>query len=216
MSETTTPVTIALHVKKYMPSHDSIIAVYLFGSMATGKMRSSSDIDIAVMSTCKIDGFKKAEMETELSNLLRRDVDIVVFHQAEVLLQHQILKYGYLLYEKDNSERVRQETTSRREYLDTRFLFKEPLSRKLSNLSNYIKELKKADDINWQKYTVDPRSRAFVERYCEPSCFILSLARAHRLQRLTPGVERKRGYTGGIAADFSEYGIVSEYARSSL
>jgi len=42
---------------------------------------------------------------------------------------------------------------------------RELLSRKLSNLSNYIKELKNADDINWQKYTVDPRSRAFVERY---------------------------------------------------
>jgi len=125
MNETTSPETIALQVKKYIPSHDSIIAVYLFGSMATGKMRSSSDIDIAIMSTRKIDGFKKADMETELSNLLRRDVDIVVFHQVEVLLQHQILKYGNLLYEKDNSERVRQETASRREYLDTRFLFKE-------------------------------------------------------------------------------------------
>jgi len=64
-------------------------------------------------------------METQLSNLLHKDVDIVVFHQAEVLLQHQILKYGHLLYEKDDSERVRQETVSRREYLETRFLYRE-------------------------------------------------------------------------------------------
>ena len=117
--------TIAQQVKKFVPLYDKIIAVFLFGSVATGKMRLSSDVDIAVMSTCRIDGFEKAEMETVLSMLLHRDVDIVVFHQAEVLLQHQILKYGHLLYEKDDSERIRQETASRREYLDTRFLFRE-------------------------------------------------------------------------------------------
>jgi uncharacterized protein YutE (UPF0331/DUF86 family) len=42
---------------------------------------------------------------------------------------------------------------------------RELLSRKLSNLSNYINELQMADDINWEKYTADPRSKAFVERY---------------------------------------------------
>ncbi len=64
-------------------------------------------------------------METELSNLLHMDVDLVVFHQAQALLQHQILKYGHLLYEGDASVRVKQETMARREYLDTRFLFRE-------------------------------------------------------------------------------------------
>ena len=112
-------------LNNFTSSHNNIIAVYLFGSVATGKMRQSSDIDIAVMSMCDIDGLKRVEMETELSNLLHRDVDLVIFHQAGVLLQHQILKYGRLLYEKDTSERVRQETFSRREYLDTRFLFRE-------------------------------------------------------------------------------------------
>ena len=42
---------------------------------------------------------------------------------------------------------------------------KELLSRKISNLSYYISELKSAKDINWKKYTSDSRSRAFVERY---------------------------------------------------
>jgi uncharacterized protein YutE (UPF0331/DUF86 family) len=42
---------------------------------------------------------------------------------------------------------------------------KELLSRKLSFLQNYVSELKQADDINWEKYTADPRARAFVERY---------------------------------------------------
>ncbi|MBU0464893.1 MAG: DUF86 domain-containing protein [Proteobacteria bacterium] len=42
---------------------------------------------------------------------------------------------------------------------------KELLSRKISNLSYYISELKGAKDINWEKYTSDLRSKAFIERY---------------------------------------------------
>jgi len=42
---------------------------------------------------------------------------------------------------------------------------KELLSRKISNLQSYVSGLASADDINWEKYMNDTRSRAFVERY---------------------------------------------------
>jgi uncharacterized protein YutE (UPF0331/DUF86 family) len=42
---------------------------------------------------------------------------------------------------------------------------KELLSRKLSRLQNYIDVLKSAEDITWQKYRDDLRTKAFVERY---------------------------------------------------
>lgn len=42
---------------------------------------------------------------------------------------------------------------------------RELLSRKISKLTNYIDELQKADDIDWNRYQQDSRSRAFVERY---------------------------------------------------
>ena len=41
----------------------------------------------------------------------------------------------------------------------------ELISRKISNLLNYISELESADDITWKKYARDARARAFVERY---------------------------------------------------
>ena len=116
---------LKLKIKKYVSLQDNIVVVYLFGSAATGKMRRTSDLDIAIMSTRKIDGFERITLETELSNLLQMDVDLVIFHQAQVLLQHQILKYGRLLYEKNSKVRVQQETSARREYLETRFLFRE-------------------------------------------------------------------------------------------
>ncbi len=116
---------LKLEIEKYISLQDNIEAVYLFGSAATGKMQHTSDLDIAIMSTRQIDGFEKITMETEFSNLLQMDVDLVIFHQAQVLLQHQILKYGRLLYERDSKVRVQQETSAKREYLETRFLFRE-------------------------------------------------------------------------------------------
>ena len=39
------------------------------------------------------------------------------------------------------------------------------VSRKLSRLKSYVDELRRAEDINWEKYSSDLRTRAFVERY---------------------------------------------------
>ena len=102
-----------------------IAAVYLFGSAATGKDRRNSDLDLAIISKRIITSRERLKIETELSNRLRRDVDLVVFGQASPLLQHQILKYGRLVSENDPDERVRQEVRARSEYLDTRHLFRE-------------------------------------------------------------------------------------------
>ena len=67
---------------------------------------------------------ERIDMETALSNILGRDVDLIVFDQVSPLLQHQILKYGRLIFEADQSERVRQEVWARRAYLDSAFLYR--------------------------------------------------------------------------------------------
>lgn len=44
-------------------------------------------------------------------------------------------------------------------------LDRELLSRKISRLRKYVSDLEQADDITWEKYDSDVRSKAFVERY---------------------------------------------------
>jgi hypothetical protein len=117
--------TVGAILNKFASAHDDIIALYVFGSVATGRSRPSSDLDIAIMSRRQISGDERIALETELSNMLGRDVDLAVFSQSGALLQHQILKNGRLVYESDSRERVRQEVSARSEYLDTRFLYKE-------------------------------------------------------------------------------------------
>ncbi len=81
-------------------------------------------MDIAIMVSEPMDGFERVDLETQLSNLVGKDVDLIVFGSASPLLQHQVLKYGVLIYEGDCRERVRQEVGARRDYLDTRYLYK--------------------------------------------------------------------------------------------
>jgi len=104
--------------------HADIVAIYIFGSVATAKNRSGSDIDVAIMVRGRVKGMERIRLETSLSDFLKKDVDLIIFGEATPLLQHQILKYGCLIYEKDPKERMRQEVASRREYLDTKFLYR--------------------------------------------------------------------------------------------
>jgi len=108
----------------FLSRHVDIVAIYIFGSTATGRYRSASDIDIAIMIRGSLEGMERVQLETSLSNLLKRDVDLIIFGDATPLLQHQILKYGYLVFERDPKERVRQEVAARREYLDSLGLYR--------------------------------------------------------------------------------------------
>jgi len=118
------PEDLCRRINNFARGHVEIVAIYIFGSIATAKNRAGSDIDVAIMFRSSIKGMERVQLETSLSNLLERDVDLIVFEEASPLLQHQILKYGCLVYESDPKERVRQEVVARREYLDTTVLHK--------------------------------------------------------------------------------------------
>ncbi len=119
------PEAIQAHVQRLEEHHIPVWRIYLYGSYAKGTQTNDSDIDLAIVAKKTISTRERIVMETRLSNLLHRDVDLVVFAQASPLLQHQILKNGYLVYEADAAERVRQEVRARFEYLDAKELFKE-------------------------------------------------------------------------------------------
>ena len=54
-----------------------IAAMYLFGSHASGYARSKSDIDLGIPFHGDVDGFKRINMETEISNQLKKEVELV-------------------------------------------------------------------------------------------------------------------------------------------
>lgn len=82
----------------------NILLAYIFGSSAKSNSRSPNDIDIAIMLNNNVHGMKKLEfinaLSDKLSSVVKRPIDIVILNSAAPALKQQVIKYGYLLFEK--------------------------------------------------------------------------------------------------------------------
>jgi predicted nucleotidyltransferase len=100
-----------------------IIALYLFGSAATGTQTPLSDIDIAVLLPEDIPVHqyfdRRLQMTLDLMQLLgANEVDLVILNQAPPLLKHQVISHGKVIYCRDEPQRRRFEARAILEYLD--------------------------------------------------------------------------------------------------
>ena len=106
----------------FAEAHAEIAAIYLFGSFATGHSRPKSDIDLGILFFEEVDSFVRVNMETEISNLLKKDVDLIDMRKSSPFLRHQIYKYGKALYESGDGFPFQFRADSIRDYLDTHSL----------------------------------------------------------------------------------------------
>ena len=99
--------------------HDAC-AVYLFGSVARGTSRPTSDVDIGVLLAHPPSGFDglKLGLEGSLESALGQRAQVVVMNKAPVDLVHRILRDGRLVCEADHRARVAFEVKVRNEYFD--------------------------------------------------------------------------------------------------
>ena len=106
----------------YFAQHSEILAAYIFGSQAKGRGSKLSDVDIAVLLREGIDPIQQFKLRlqfmVDLEGIYRRWVDVVILNQAKPLLQHQVLKYGRLLYESERERRIQFEVMARKVYFD--------------------------------------------------------------------------------------------------
>ncbi|MBW1852229.1 MAG: nucleotidyltransferase domain-containing protein [Deltaproteobacteria bacterium] len=108
----------------FAEAHPEISAVYLFGSFASGHPRAKSDIDLGVLFFEDVDSFFRVNLETTLSNLLRRDVDLIDMRKSSPFLRHQIYKYGRAIYHGGGDFPFQFRANSIREYLETGYIRK--------------------------------------------------------------------------------------------
>lgn len=106
-------------------AHPMISAIYLFGSHASEHDRPKSDIDLGVLFSDDVDGFTRINMETELSNRLKKNVDLVDIKKSSPFLRHQIYKCGKGLYHDRSDFSFIFRAKSIYEYLDTEYLRRE-------------------------------------------------------------------------------------------
>jgi predicted nucleotidyltransferase len=82
-------------------------ALWIFGSMATGRARPGSDVDLAALFAARPTPDALLTAREAIAAIVARDVDLVDVEQASPVLAMQILKHGSLVLERDRAHRVR-------------------------------------------------------------------------------------------------------------
>lgn len=90
---------------KYLEERREVVAAYLYGSIVDGKDTTDSDVDIALLTIPFKDKMESGKAgisyQTEISSLLKKEVDIVFLQEAGELLSFQILRKGQVIFEAD-------------------------------------------------------------------------------------------------------------------
>jgi len=111
-----------LSLREYLASQPDVVAVYVFGSVAQGRARPQSDVDIAVLLAADLDEETRFDRRLRLGGEVERIIgcltDLVVLNDAPPLLQHQVLKHGRLIFERDRAARVEFEVRAGQIYAD--------------------------------------------------------------------------------------------------
>lgn len=114
--------TLRKALLRCLSSAREIQAAYVFGSVASGRTRKDSDIDIAVLvrKNAVRDTLRyRLKLMAELGATLHRsDVDVVILNEAPPLLAHRVLSKGKLIFERSASARVRFQVATAKRYSD--------------------------------------------------------------------------------------------------
>lgn len=165
---------------------------YLAGSLSTRTTFGHlTDIDIAIllMEQIKSDQFLDYQLYffSELAKRLESDtIDVVILNQASLLLKLQVIKYGQILFSRDEKSRVAFETKAVMDYLDFKKfddIQNQALSRRLYGqvlpidkemVQHHLKQLHEAvlilQDLgktNREEFTTDYRVYGLAERYLQ-------------------------------------------------
>lgn len=89
---------IIRHLRGGLPD---LLAVYLFGSRATGEAGEASDLDLAVLVAGKADPVGLWTLAGQLAEVVGLPVDLVDLVTASTVWQYRIITTGRRLWERD-------------------------------------------------------------------------------------------------------------------
>jgi len=114
----------------FFQKREEVLLAYLFGSVAEDKQNKLSDLDIAVL--VEADKLDKSDelpfgyhvsIGTDLMGLLHTNaLDVVILNRATPLLAHEVVKYGEVVFSRNEDTRIEFEIRTQHRYLDTKHL----------------------------------------------------------------------------------------------
>lgn len=79
-----------------------LMAVYVFGSQATGEAHGDSDLDLAVLAAGPVDPLLLWQLSGELADIVAVPVDLLDLRTASTVMQYQVITTGHRLWNKDS------------------------------------------------------------------------------------------------------------------
>lgn len=115
-------------MQKIFKKYPSIVIAYIFGSGAKNKIRKESDVDVAVLLTIT-EGLNKNEifnlkldLMADLERYFKRKTEVIILNDAPILLKHEVVAGGKLLYAIDEDKKLEFESICRRSYFDFKYM----------------------------------------------------------------------------------------------
>ena len=87
-----------------------VVAVYLFGSRASGTATPESDVDLAMLAGRPLGSVERFDVQERLAAAVRRDVDLVDLRSASTVMQSQVVSTGRVVLDVDPTARAHFET----------------------------------------------------------------------------------------------------------
>lgn len=117
---TTEEILKKLH--QFFKAQKNVLFCYLFGSFATKRFNSLSDVDVAVFldeKKCRDLFQERLLLMSELEGLLKMPVEVVVLNDTRsIFFKFVIIKEGRLISEKDHQAKINFELATMRDYYD--------------------------------------------------------------------------------------------------
>jgi hypothetical protein len=98
---------LTTRLKQYFKDKPEVIAVYLFGSQATGKKKRSSDVDVGILLNTKnraTEIEKRNQYMVDLADILRKEIHPIILNSAGEELMRQIFAKGNCILIKNQKK----------------------------------------------------------------------------------------------------------------
>lgn len=82
----------------------SVLAIYVFGSFGNPYETTSSDLDLAILSTTSLDSVELWTISQNIAIEIDRDVDLIDLQKASTVFRFQVITTGTRIYCKDEKK----------------------------------------------------------------------------------------------------------------
>lgn len=106
---------------------EDVDIAYLFGSFLVSE--KFGDIDVAIVLTRDLIPYKRFKFAMEIARELEKEIkprfefDVKILNYSPVEFQHEVLKKGKVIFERDEGKRIEYEASLISTYLDLEYMY---------------------------------------------------------------------------------------------